>query len=177
MLLDNYASIGRVAKEAGFAGLALDSEDFGGAGLAWPDEPGARELGAALARACRQNNGTLPLAAFGPVSGAPAGFQKVWRGFFGAAGKGAAFFNEDAYGIARVNVKQLLAQTRRVTGCDTPALAWWPEGNSAAVPGYIGAAEAQVRAARQGGRPIMLYHEHALDGAGRAALAAALGGG
>lgn len=179
IVLDNLATIGQVAKEMGIPAVGFDFEAYGVAQPYTEKAEQLRPVGVDLATALRRNYSGVRLFGFAPLSfyRKSDGFRGLARGYYAVAGQGGVFFNEDSYGLARVQVKALLTDTASFTHAGTPALGWWPGGNAADPVGAISQAAANARAAMLGGRPVMLYHEGGLlvaDPARREALHKAL---
>lgn len=161
MLLDNLASIGRVAKEMGFAGVGVDVEPYSAA-LVYPDEKQGRLWGNQLVtQGWRRDNSGLKLVFFGPLKSCAAhpGFTPLIRGI--CEKSNPIVFTEDTYGLARIDAKKAIKQTQNLIGVGTAGLGWFPEGHVPAeqVPGIIAAAAPNVRLAGAGGRPRLIYRE------------------
>jgi hypothetical protein len=179
--LDNLATIGQAAKEAGIPAVGFDFEAYGVQAPYTEKAEQLRPVGVDLATALRRNYGGVRLFGFAPLSfyRKSDGFRGLARGFYAVAGSSGVFFNEDSYGLARQNVKALLSDTASFTHAQVPACGWWPGGNAADPVGAISQAAANARLAMQGGRPVLIYHEGAeliSDPARREALKRALGG-
>jgi hypothetical protein len=180
VVLDNLATVGQAAKEAGIPAVGFDFEAYG---VSQPYAEKAEQLrvvGVDLATALRRNYGAVRLFGFCPLSfyRKSDGARGLFRGFYSVAGQGGVFFNEDSYGLSRQNVKQLLSSTADFTHCAIPACGWWPDGNAPDPVAAISAAAKNWKLAVQDGRPGMLYHEGLLlttDPGRRGALGQVLG--
>lgn len=175
MLLDNYASIGRVAKESGFPAVALDVEPWTGAGcLAYPQEPGTRQFGSDLVtKGLRRENAGLQVMAFAPLSAEkplPA-FQPLIRGMMDAAGKSGVFFNEDLYGLAAgIDARKVLVQTGAYTDAALPSAGWFASAKAPDLAGWYQAAVPQLQAAARLSPYVMVYREGPMTPEQQAAL-------
>lgn len=176
LLLENLANISRVAKELALPALGFDWEAYG-VGQPYTEKPEQlRPLGVDVATAMRRSYAGVRLFGFCPLSfyRKSDGARGLFRGYYAIAGNSGVFFNEDAYGLARQDVKSLLASTADFTHAGTPALGWWPGGNAADPVSAIGLAAGNWKLAVAGGRPGMIYHEKGYEGPVREALRKAL---
>jgi hypothetical protein len=179
VVLDNLATVGQAAKEAGCPAVGFDFEAYGIKAPYAEKAEQERVVGVDLATAIRRNYGAVRLFGFCPLSfyRKSDGFRGLARGFYSVAGSSGVFFNEDSYGLSRQNVKALLSSTADFTHAQVPACGWWPDGNSPDPVATIRAAAAKVKEARSGGRPVLVYHEGGAllaDTARRGALEQAL---
>lgn len=161
MLLDNLASIGRVAKEMGFAGVGVDVEPYSAA-VVYPDEKQGRVWGNQIVtQGFRRDNSTLKLAFFGPLKSCAAhpGFTPLIRGI--CEKSSPIVFSEDWYRLQGADVKKALKRTQDLIQTGTAGLGWFPEGHVPPdqVPGIISAAAPNARLAGAGGRPRLIYRE------------------
>jgi hypothetical protein len=179
VVLDNLATVGQAAKEAGIPAVGFDWEAYG---IKQPYAEKAeqeRVVGVDLATAIRRNYGAVRLFGFCPLSfyRKSDGARGLFRGYYSIAGSSGVFFNEDSYGLSRQNVKALLSSTADFTHAQVSACGWWPDGNAPDPVATIRAAGPNVALARANGRPLLAYHEGLLlttDPGRRSAFASTL---
>jgi hypothetical protein len=111
-------------------------------------------------RACRQNNSTFPLAAFGPLTAAPSGFQKGLARLLLRAAPDAIFWDENLFRLsAGIDVRKELKRARGITGSAHPAASWWATTKAPDEGAWYAAAVPQLQAAAQVSPYVMVYRE------------------
>lgn len=161
MALANLETISRVAAELGISRLGFDFEAYGVTSWAatYPT-PKARKIGAELAAAARRGNPSVQLFGLCPLSfyARYPGARALFRGWYGAAGAGGVFLNEDAYGM-QGNVPGLLAWTHQFTQARNAAAGWFASDRAASGAAWFYDCAPQLRAAVQSSPFLLVYRE------------------